>query len=252
MVMYAQFAPCREPPDPRVLDAPDRRDRRACCSWPALARSRIPWPARRRRPGTPSQLSTRVQSVQTVGIIGQAGQRLTGTEGAAPCWSARPPGCSSGRCRRPAWCRATRSGPPTRWPAGRTSSSTRLTASAWPPRPGRAIRCWPCAAATWAPAQRWQRFNSAVAADGHLYGQYRNLGTGRCLAAGAAPRRGPGPGGPGFVRRRAGHPAADLAVVGGLTRRSGPAALVRPARRAGPGRTGRAACRGGRGAARPG
>jgi len=43
--------------------------------------------------------------------------------------------------------------------------------------------------------QRWQRFHASVAADGHLYGQYRNLGTGRCLAAPADPGAPSGPAG---------------------------------------------------------
>lgn len=140
----------------------------------------------------PSQLSTRVQSVQTVGIIGQAGQRLTGTEGLRQLVSS-----ATGLQFGPMPPASLVQGDP-QWSADTMAGGTFvfiyapdgqcLAAATRQGHPVLALRRCNLGA-----GQRWQRFNSAVAADGHLYGQYRNLGTGRCLAAGAAPVAGPGP-----------------------------------------------------------
>lgn len=140
----------------------------------------------------PSQLSTQVQSVQTVGIIGQAGQRLTDTEGLRQLVSS-----AAGLQFGPMPPASLVQGDP-QWSADTMTGGTFvfiyapdgkcLAAVTRQGHPVLALRRCNLGA-----GQRWQRFNSAVTAGGHLYGQYRNLGTGRCLAAAAAPAAGPGP-----------------------------------------------------------
>jgi hypothetical protein len=139
-----------------------------------------------------SQLSSRVQSVQTVGIIGQSGPRLADTDGLRQLVSS-----AAGLKFGPLPPASLVQGDP-QWSADTMAGGTFvfiyapdgkcLAAATRQGHPVLALsRC------NLGAGQRWQRFNSAVAADGHLYGQYRNLGTGRCLAAGAAPTADPGP-----------------------------------------------------------
>lgn len=139
-----------------------------------------------------SQLSTQVQSVQTVGIVGQAGQRLTDTGGLRQLVSS-----AAGLQFGPMPEASLVQGDP-QWSADTMTGGTFvfiyapdgqcLAAATRQGHPVLALRRCNLGA-----GQRWQRLNSTVAADGHLYGQYRSLGTGRCLAAGAGPAAGPDP-----------------------------------------------------------
>jgi hypothetical protein len=139
-----------------------------------------------------SRLSTRVQSVQTVGIIGQVGASMTSSKGhrqltdsaTGPRFGPMPP--ASLAQGDPQWSADTMAGGTFVFiyaPDGRC-----LAAATRQGHPVLALRRCNLGA-----SQRWQRFDASVAADGHLYGQYRNLGTGRCLAAagGADAQSGP-------------------------------------------------------------
>lgn len=136
-----------------------------------------------------SRLPSQVLSVQTVGIIGQVGPSVTGQAGhrqlagsaAGPRFVKMPP--ASLVQGDPQWSADTMAGGTFVFiyaPDGRC-----LAAATRQGHPVLALsRC------NLGAGQRWQRFNAAVAADGHLYGQYRNLGAGRCLTApGAADAR---------------------------------------------------------------
>jgi hypothetical protein len=139
-----------------------------------------------------SQLSSQVQSVQTVGIIGQVGTSVTDHAGyrqlvssaTGPRFGPMPP--ASLAQGDPQWSADTMAGGTFVFiyaPDGKC-----LAASTRQGHPVLALRRCNLGA-----GQRWQRFNAAVASDGHLYGQYRNLSTGRCLAAGGAPGTSSGP-----------------------------------------------------------
>ncbi len=124
------------------------------------------------------QLPTRVASVQTVGIVGPA--RTAGPGCCAP----RAPACAGARCPQArASPRATRSGPPTPWPAGPWCSSTCRPGSAWPRcrrRHGPLLALRRCDLDA---AQRWQELGGTQASQ-RQSGQYRNLASRRCLMAG--------------------------------------------------------------------
>jgi hypothetical protein len=140
----------------------------------------------------PEHLSTRVVSVQTVGIIGQVGAGAGDRSGfrrlvdsaTGPRFGPMPP--ASLAQGDPQWSADTMAGGTFVFifaPDGKC-----LAAAGQQGHPVLALRRCDLSA-----GQRWQRLSAAVASDGHLYGQYRNLGTGRCLAATGAPVAPSGP-----------------------------------------------------------
>jgi hypothetical protein len=139
-----------------------------------------------------AQLSGRVSSVQTVGIIGQAGGTI-GTASAMRMLSAQ-----GGTLRFTPVPPAVQPEGDPQWTVDTMGDGTYIfiyaptgSCLAAPARTGPARlalrRC------DLGPEQRWQHAGGTVEASSHLYAQYRNLGTGRCLAtaAGGAASGGP-------------------------------------------------------------
>ena len=132
------------------------------------------------------QLSTRVQFVQTVGIVGQAPGQV-GADSALRLLTDSPGGLQFGPMPPaamaqgdPQWTTDTMAGGTYVFiyaPSGQCLSSAGSQG-----RPVLALRRCDVGA-----EQRWQRVYGTVQADGHEYGQYRNLASGRCLATGSAP-----------------------------------------------------------------
>jgi hypothetical protein len=129
----------------------------------------------------PEHLSSRVLSVQTVGIVGQvpvgsggASLRLLAVTGGSLQFGPMPP--ADLEQGNPQWTADTMVGGTYIFiyaPSGKCLASTSrqvLTLQ----------RC------DLGPQQRWQRPARTVQSDGHVYGQYRNLGADRCLSTGAA------------------------------------------------------------------
>jgi hypothetical protein len=140
----------------------------------------------------PEHLSTRVVSVQTVGIIGQVGSETGDKSGfrrladsvTGPRFDPMPP--ASLAQGDPQWSADTMAGGTFVFifaPDGRC-----LAATGQPSHRVLALRRCDLGA-----EQRWQRLTTTVAPDGHLYGQYRNVSAGRCLAAVGAPTAPSGP-----------------------------------------------------------
>jgi hypothetical protein len=131
-----------------------------------------------------AQLSGHVSSVQTVGIIGQAGGTI-GTASAMRMLSAH-----GGTLRfTPVPAAVQPEGDP-QWTVDTMGDGTYIfiyaptgSCLAAPARtlPARLAlrRC------DLGPEQRWQHAGATVEASSHLYAQYRNLGAGRCLATAA-------------------------------------------------------------------
>lgn len=140
------------------------------------------------------QRSSRVSAVQTVGIIGQAG----GTAGTASAM--RMLSAQGGRLLfAPVPASVQRQGDP-QWTVDTMADGTYIfiyaptascLAAAGRPGPVRLAlrRC------DLGPEQRWHQAGGTLAASSHQYAQYRNLGSGRCLAtaSGAAGSDVPGP-----------------------------------------------------------
>ena len=252
-VRYDASAGCGDPPNPRVMDAPDRRDRRRACSWPAARLSGTPSPARPGPPGIPPGCPAACQPCRRSGSSarpGRPGRRRRDADAGRP---GRPP--------------AVRAGPGGSLPQGDPQWTVDTMADgtyifiyaptgsclAAAGRRGRGVlalrRCdlgaGAALAAGWAPPWR---------PAGHQYAQYRNVGSGRCLAtAAAAPLPSPAP--PALVDVRPGAPGAPARLVLWW---AGPDALRlrrdgQPEQAdLGRGRTGRAACPGAPRAARRG
>jgi hypothetical protein len=139
----------------------------------------------------PEHLPTKVQSVQTVGIIGllpgeaadaTALRQLDVTRGGLQFGPLPPASQPQGD---PQWTADTIVGGTFVFiyaPSGQC-----LTSAGTPRRPTLALqRC------DLRPRQRWQRVSgSAVQSDGHEFDQYRALGSGRCLTTGAGASRQP-------------------------------------------------------------
>jgi hypothetical protein len=151
------------------------------------------------------QLSSRVSTVQTVGIIGQA----DGALGAASALRMLS-GQGGGLLFTPIPAAVAPQGDP-QWTVDTMADgsyifiyapSGRCLAAAG--RPGQySVALRRC---DLGPEQRWHQVSSTVDAGGHQYAQYRNLGTGRCLAAAAS--AGPAP--PALVGCAAAAPARQL------------------------------------------
>jgi hypothetical protein len=129
------------------------------------------------------QLPTRVQSVQTVGIVGEA--PTTSGGGTSPRLLATSPSglrfdpipAADLEQGNPEWTADTMAGGTFVFiyaPSGQCLASTGR-------RQHPALSLRRC---NLGPDQRWQRVNAAVKSAGHEYGQYRNLASGRCLATG--------------------------------------------------------------------
>jgi hypothetical protein len=130
------------------------------------------------------QLSGRVSSVQTVGIIGQAGGTV-GTATAMRMLSAQggtllfaPVPASVQPQGDPQWTVDTMADGTYIFIYAPTGSCLAAPARTGPVRVA-LRRC------DLGPEQRWQHAGDTVEASSHLYAQYRNLGTGRCLATAA-------------------------------------------------------------------
>jgi hypothetical protein len=127
------------------------------------------------------RLSGRVSTVQTVGIIGQAGETV-GDAGAMRMLSAR----GGGLLFAPVPASVQPQGDP-QWTVDTMGDGTyifiyaptgRCLAAAGRPGQDRLAlrRC------DLGPEQRWHHAGGTVESGGHQYAQYRNLGDGRCLA----------------------------------------------------------------------
>jgi hypothetical protein len=127
------------------------------------------------------QLTTRVQSFQTVGLVGQipAGkhpaQRQLGDFAEGLAFGPLPP--ASLPQGDPQWTADTMVGgsfvfiyAPTGQCLAATGQGSTLVLQ----------RC------NLGAGQRWQRIGGSIQSGGHQYDQYRNLGSGQCLASGAA------------------------------------------------------------------
>jgi hypothetical protein len=153
------------------------------------------------------QLSSRVSTVQTVGLIGQDGQTV-GDAAAMRMLSARAGALQFA----PVPATVLPQGDP-QWTVDTMADGTYIFIYA--PTAG-------CLAATdrrgpgalalrrcdLGPEQRWRQTGASVAASGHQYAQYRNVGNGRCLATGGA--AGSGPAAPALLACRAIAPARQL------------------------------------------
>jgi hypothetical protein len=131
----------------------------------------------------PEHLSTRVLSVQTVGIVGQvpAGasgnslRLLTITDGGIQFGPMPPAELEQGN---PQWTADTMVGGTYIFiyaPSGKCLAST-----------GQRQPVLTLKRCDLGPQQRWQRAKHTTQSAAHEYGQYRNLGSGRCLSTGAA------------------------------------------------------------------
>jgi hypothetical protein len=152
------------------------------------------------------QLSSRVSTIQTVGIISQAGQ-TAGDAAAMRMLSARAGALQFA----PVPAAVLPQGNP-QWTVDTMADGTYIFIYA--PTAG-------CLAATGrrgpgalalrrcdlGPEQRWHQAGARVEASGHQYAQYRNVGNGRCLAAAAA---GSGPAAPALLACQASAPARQL------------------------------------------
>jgi hypothetical protein len=129
----------------------------------------------------PPQLPTRVQSVQTVGIVGQvpgdsghgAAPRLLTRSGGGLSFDPIP--ASELAAGNPEWTADTMAGGTLVFiyaPDGKCLASTGR-------RRAPALSVQRCDLGR---DQRWRRVNGTVESGGHQYGQYRNLDSGRCLA----------------------------------------------------------------------
>jgi Ricin-type beta-trefoil lectin domain-like len=141
----------------------------------------------------PEQLSTRVQSFQTVGLVGQipAGHstalRLLGISNTSLAFGPMPP--TSLPQGDPQWTADTMVGGTYVFiyaPSGKCLAATGQ---------GATLSLQRCDLGA---GQRWQRASGGVQSGGHEYDQYRNLASGQCLATGST--------------RRGGRAAAGLAV----------------------------------------
>jgi Ricin-type beta-trefoil lectin domain-like len=130
-----------------------------------------------------AQLSTRVQFLQIVGLIGQvpagphAVPRMLDVSAADPAFGPMPP--ASMPQGDPQWTADTMVGGTYVFiyaPSGRCLSVTG-------PRPALTVQRCDLGA-----GQRWQRVNDTVQSGGHEYNQYRNLASGQCLTTGGALR----------------------------------------------------------------
>jgi hypothetical protein len=141
---------------------------------------------------TTAALSGRVQSVQTVGIIGQAGGAVG--EASMLRMLAVPAG-RHGLVFAPIPAADLPQGDP-QWTVDTMGDGTYifiyapsgacLAATGDPGRAAVALR-----RCDLGPLQRWRPVNGSVQLGGNEYSQYRNLGTGRCLATGGTPAPGP-------------------------------------------------------------
>jgi hypothetical protein len=138
------------------------------------------------------QLSGRVSSVQTVGIIGQAGGTV-GTASAMRMLSAQ----GGGLLFAPVPASVQPQGDP-QWTVDTMADGTyifiyapagRCLAAAGRPAAARLVlrRC------DLGPEQRWQQAGGTLEAGSHQYAQYRNLRNRRCLADAGAGAGGDGP-----------------------------------------------------------
>jgi Ricin-type beta-trefoil lectin domain-like len=127
------------------------------------------------------QLSSRVSTVQTVGIIGQAGGAL-GSASAMRMLSAQ----GGSLLFAPVPASVQPQGDP-QWTVDTMADGTYIfiyaptgscLAAAGRPRPARLAlrRC------DLGPEQRWHQAGGTLEASSHQYAQYRNVGNGRCLA----------------------------------------------------------------------
>jgi hypothetical protein len=134
------------------------------------------------------QLSSRVSTVQTVGIIGQAGQAGQGGAVGAASALRMLTDQGGGLLFAPIPAAIAPQGDP-QWTVDAMADGTYIFIYAPSGRclaagqPGHdTLRLRRCALG---PEQRWHQV-SGIVADGHQYSQYRNLGTGRCLATAAS------------------------------------------------------------------
>jgi hypothetical protein len=128
------------------------------------------------------QLSTRVQSFQTVGLVGQVqagqhpAQRLLGVSGARLTFGPMPP--ASLPQGNPQWTADTMVGGTYVFIYAPSGQCLAVTSGQRP-----VVTLQRCDLGA---GQRWQRVTGGVQADGHEYDQYRNLASGQCLTTGSA------------------------------------------------------------------
>ncbi|HEY6480457.1 MAG TPA: hypothetical protein VIZ00_10535 [Streptosporangiaceae bacterium] len=153
-----------------------------------------------------AQLSGRVSSVQTVGIIGQAGgtvgtasaMRMLSAQGGALQFTPVPAAVQPEG--DPQWTVDTMGDGTYIFIYAPTGSCLAARARTGPARLA-LRRC------DLGPEQRWQHAGGTVEASSHLYAQYRNLGNGRCLATAAG---GASTAPPALVACRAAAPGRQL------------------------------------------
>lgn len=134
------------------------------------------------------QLPTRVQSVQTVGIVAQASGKSSGALLANSGLGLRFGAMTAADLAQgnPQWTADTMTGGTYVFiyvPDGLCLASTTQRR-----QPELTLRRCDLQA-----DQRWQRAGGSVQSDGHVYDQYRNLGSSRCLAVGAGQAAGLAP-----------------------------------------------------------
>jgi hypothetical protein len=145
-----------------------------------------------------ARLSSRVSSVQTVGIVGQAG----GTLGASAAM--RMLAAQGGRLLfTPIPSSELPQGDP-QWTVDTMADGTYTfiyapTGSCLAAAGRAAHRTPALRRCDLGPEQRWRPLSSALESGGHQYAQYRNLGTGRCLATSGSAAVGAIPAPPALV-----------------------------------------------------
>lgn len=126
------------------------------------------------------QLTSRVQSFQTVGLVGQVpaghgtAQRLLRVSAAGPAFGPMPP--ASLPQGDPQWTADTMVGGTYVFIYAPSGQCLAVTSGQQP-----ALALQRCDLGA---GQRWQRAGGGVQADGHQYAQYRNVASGQCLTTG--------------------------------------------------------------------